>query len=287
MKRADTGRKVRRTGNVRKDLSQNQRAWIASVAMAYNEAERMVDVVLSISLGLSDKLSHEVIGRINGVDGRVALAKMALADMNCPQSIQKLAAITLEDAGFSLLKRFRDRIIHASVIDSAAAIARAPSNRGQFEEILLTVKGLKAIYRRLAYVRQEIIQLARIALELRYAKETQPLETAFELMELKSGRIERLARTESKIRECHVRLRRHQKARLSLPTLPEFPSELELNAADERALQARQVDMLTRRGRTSLLPSPAGPNQSPTAAAPQGFLNLVRQLHRSENKTEK
>jgi hypothetical protein len=240
MKRSDTKRPVKRTGDVRKDLTQNQLAWIGSIALAYNETERLVDVIFGISLSLSE-LSYDVVSRINGTEGRVEIIKLAIRELGCPELMCVAFADTLGNNGFSLLKKFRDRIIHASIVDAAAAIARSPAKRGSFEEVLLTVDALKALYRRMQLVRSEMIEIMKITSNYVLAKS--PANTNLNLL---AGRGVPIAQIESEILRCFAQFHRHQKARLSLPPLPEFPSEPELNAADERALQERQGEVLKR-----------------------------------------
>jgi hypothetical protein len=241
MKRPDTKRPSKRTGNVRKDLTQNQLAWIASVALAYNEAERLVDLILITSIFLGD-ISSDVIGRINGVENKVDIAKLAMREIKCPGSMLPAIGDSLGEGGFMLLKKYRDRIIHASVVDAAAAIARSPAHRGKFEEVLLTVKGLKALYRRLVLVRQELIRITRIASVLSHQKYLDPVDT---VIRMTSGpnvhEQERKMKNAKEIREHFAQLRRHQKARLSLPPLPQFPTEAQLRLADVLALRERQA----------------------------------------------
>ena len=174
MKRSDTKRPVKRTGDVRKDLTQNQLAWIGSIALAYNETERLVDVIFGISLSLSE-LSYDVVSRINGTEGRVEIIKLAIRELGCPELMCVAFADTLGNNGFSLLKKFRDRIIHASIVDAAAAIARSPAKRGSFEEVLLTVDALKALYRRM--------QLEPISKSFEEDNEAGQLEKAEEILE--------------------------------------------------------------------------------------------------------
>jgi hypothetical protein len=78
MKRPSKNRSEKRTGDIRKDLTQNQLAWIGSVALAFNEAETQLDLLLLVAFSLGD-VAHELTSRINGVDGKVELAKIGIA----------------------------------------------------------------------------------------------------------------------------------------------------------------------------------------------------------------
>ncbi len=141
MKRPASDRPIKRTGNVRKDLSENQLAWIGSVALAYNETEALLDLTVTCSLGQLD-LGHELTSRINGTDGKIEIIKTAMEKLKAEQSIRDAIALTLGADGFAGLKKYRDRIIHARIRDAKNAIAESPASRGKFEEVLLIPKAL-------------------------------------------------------------------------------------------------------------------------------------------------
>ena|ERR1700733_2448918 len=248
MKRPSKNRPLKRTGDIRKDLTPNQLAWIGSVTLAFNEVETLLDLILSVCFSLGDA-THEVTSRINGIDGKIELAKIGIAQLKANDEFRHLLAETLGENGFALLKKLRDRIIHARIIDAATAIARSPAQRGKFDEILLTEKSLEAVYERLEFTRLELSEADRITTWLWLNVFIEPIERISAISPVNRAVAElRKSESESGIKGALSRYQQHQKDRLSLPPLPKFPDESELNAADARALQDRQDDMLKRLG---------------------------------------
>jgi hypothetical protein len=84
---------VKRTGNVRRDLSEKQLAWIGSVALEYNETELFLDLILTSSLGQID-LGHELTSRINGTEGKIEIIKRAVEKLRVEQPIRDSLAHT-------------------------------------------------------------------------------------------------------------------------------------------------------------------------------------------------
>jgi hypothetical protein len=143
------------------------------------------------------------------------------------------------------MKKFRDRIIHARIIDAADAIARSPAQRGKFDEILMTEEGLEAIYKRLEYIRQELDEANTIANWLWLDVFMEPIERMGSISPTNRAMTElRKAKSESTIADALSRYRQHQKGRLSLPPLPEFPdeSELECSGCSGAARSARRYE---------------------------------------------
>jgi hypothetical protein len=64
--------------DVRKDLTQAQLAGIGAVALAWNDAEAMYDLLLCVTLGLHHSLWRDVATRINGIDGKHAIIRKAI-----------------------------------------------------------------------------------------------------------------------------------------------------------------------------------------------------------------
>jgi hypothetical protein len=243
MKRPAKNRENKRTGDVLKDLSQNQLAWIGSVALAYNEAELLIDII--VGFGFWTILnSHELTSRINGVDGKIALAKIGVENLKGSAEFKRLLADTLGEAGFSLLKKLRDRILHARIVDAAAAIAHSPASRGKFDEILLTEDSLAAVYNRLAIIRYELIAAVRITGDLWMAAALEGANNVATSLGNEKPVAQHKAESESRIQEGIAQLRQCQKDRLSLKPIPEFPAESELNAADAKAAQDQQDDLM-------------------------------------------
>jgi len=235
MKRDRSSRKANRTGNIRQDLSVAQLAAIGAAAVAYIEAEVLIDVLLFRALGISADMSKNLTSRINGVDGKIELAKIAVRELGASDELLELLAGTLGDGGFGIAKKFRDSVIHARVLDAPAGLALSPGKRGKTNEVLLTVAALNGLYDRLTLLRLELIEACQIAARLwldRKMKETAnsvrplaPLAAEFaDHMQSKTG---------PEIQAVIAQYRQHQNHRLSLPPLPAFPEESPLPSGTE------------------------------------------------------
>jgi len=245
MKRPAGDRAVKRTGDVHKDLTESQLAWIGSVALAYNETEVLLDLILTSSLG-QNNLGHELTSRINGTEGKIEIIKRALENLKVEHQTRDSIALTLGAEGFSGLKKYRDRIIHARIQDAKNAIAHSPASRGKFEEILLTSKALEGVYTRLVLLKAELAFILEIVIAVEV---TLSIRLALHWTNhLSDDPYTRRPETESRIQEALAQLQQCRRDRLLLPPLPEFPSELELNAADDRARLEDQADMLKKLG---------------------------------------
>ena len=238
MKRISTNQKEMRTGIIRIDLNDGQLMGIGLVAATYNEAEIMIDVLLTNLLGLSQKMSIELTSRINGIDGKIELLKIGIRELDAPAVFQSLLSKTLGKdgkSGFTELKKYRDGIIHARVTDASIGVALTPGKRGAVYDILLTEKALEAVVERNSTIRHEFVEAHRIIAKLR---EVSGLP--------KSQR-------EQEIQAMISLYQLHQKHRLSLPQLPEFPSETEVHQA-----HVRWLDLITNAIK-SISPQPENP----------------------------
>ena len=218
------------TGNIRRDLTKGQRASLGEAAIAFNEAEAVLDLLLVFVLRLGQPLGAEVTSRINGLDGKVEIAKAGMQNLQAHKDVQTLLSATLGEAGFSLLKRYRDGVIHAYGLDVPTGTARTSTKRGKAYEILMTEKALKGLYQRLVLVRNELWEACTIASTLSKLQLTTLIihnAAAIHAPAFVHWR-PTIKRSERDIRAALVRYRRHQNRRLSLPLLPEFPAESQL-----------------------------------------------------------
>jgi hypothetical protein len=244
MKRAVTKRTTfLRTYDIRKDLKESQLADIGAAALAYNEAEVEIDVLLAAALEL-DEIPLEVTSRINGVEGKVEIVKAAVATLNAPSEFQKLLADSLGEGGFLLMKRNRDAVVHARDIDiHSAAIATTAIKRGKLYEVLLTSDALKALYDRLMILRAELVDAHIIILKLvtlrQFERYQRGMERGFLASPPQPVIPKAKQRLEQQIPGLIARYREHQNHRQSLPQFPEFPSEEELKKAYLQWVQAR------------------------------------------------
>lgn len=225
MKRPRTPRKITQLGDVRKDLTEAQLAGVGAVALVYNEAEALLDVLLAATLELNPSVLHEVTSRINDVDGKIEIVKSVFMAESAPKDAQVLLVGTLGGAGFLQLKGWRDAIIHARAFDATTSIALTSTRRGKGHEVLLTSKALDGVYERLNCIRFELREAINVWHYISLNKVTEQtrktLTAVHPVSDVIAGRARSL--TEANIQAAISRYREHQSRRLSLPPLPEFP----------------------------------------------------------------
>jgi hypothetical protein len=225
VKRAATKLSTNRSGDIRKDLSESQLARIGSVAIAYNEAETLIDILLALSLKLHPTLPAALTSRINGIDGKIELLKIAYKSLGADTSVFGALCECLGENGFSQLKKYRDGVIHARVLDAPKGIGLTIAKRGKFDEILLTTDALDGIYERLVSIRYELAEFVMILSALRNYESAAKTATSSS-NPLADLLLEKLKTdTEQDIQAFLSRYRSHQKSRSSLPPLPEFPDQ--------------------------------------------------------------
>lgn len=233
MKRPQTTRSVKRSGDIRGDLTESQLAWIGSVTIAYNEVETLIDVMLSIVVNLSTEISAEITSRINGVDGKIEIVKIGYKLLRASDAVTEALAQSFGNKGFALLKKYRDGVIRARVLDAPHAVGITIAKRGKFDEILLTSDALEGVYNRLVLLRKELIELIMILSPLVTYDRLLQFTKLSNLSNYVTPKLSQssLERTRKQIeRDIPTYLSQHQshlKSRLSLPPLPEFPDESE------------------------------------------------------------
>jgi hypothetical protein len=233
MKRVRSSLLPKRTGDIRKDMSESQLASLGAVSLAYNEAEVQIDLIMALALGLWAESAPHVTSRINGIDGKIEIIKVALRELGAPKEAQALLCETFGDAGFKELKKYRDGVIHARTLDAPSGIAGTAINRGKFYEVLLSKVALDGLYDRLVLIRLELIEACNIAMALAMVRTFTKLNMQFGLVAPQFLPLfdQTRAAHESNIQAATSRFRENHTRRLSLPPLPEFPSESELQQA--------------------------------------------------------
>jgi hypothetical protein len=241
MRRPRTVRHGKRSGDIRRDVSETQLAAIGSVALAYNEAEVLIDILISLALGLFANVAHEVTARINGMDGKIEIAKAAMREIGASEGFMGLLGDTLGGgSGFGRYKKYRDAVIHARILDAPAAIALTPGRRGKTDEVLLTVDALNGLFDRLVLVRLELIEACNVAIRLSTKLHLALVAKATIAISSDRDRAAQIAdrsksQLEQEIHEALSRYREHQKNRRSLPPLPEFRDGLPSQPGTEEA----------------------------------------------------
>lgn len=215
-------------------FSAEQLAWIGAVAMAYNDAEDWLQLAF-INCGhfpgdnryLTAQLSTGslptlVVGAIRGLLGS-----------KTPQSKKIILYVerTLIGDGFTQLKKWRDAVIHARLVDMHHAIGWIP-NKGRREAVLLSESALEGLYHRLATVSAEMREIVSIS------------SSAYNISRLSVGDDPNRAQLEESIQVASRQLDRLQKIRKSLPPLPKFPEEPRLFRVDLQKTATRLTPKL-------------------------------------------
>lgn len=198
-----------------RNLSTDQLAYIGAIAMLYNDAEDVVDDLCGAGLHIPIR-DKEVLSRINGIDGKIELIKLCAKQWGFDAAEQAFLASSLGDAGFKQLKKWRDAVVHARLLDRETSIARVYERRGAVAEVLLSLDALKGLFARLDLMKVELYALTVVTdVRSKLIRDGDRLEP------------EHKERLEREDREWWVRARSHQTQRLSLPPMPEFPGDTE------------------------------------------------------------
>jgi hypothetical protein len=228
VKRPETKRPSKRSGNIRDDLSESQLAGIGLITVAYNEVELLIDVMIPIAFGFDEGMGQQITSRINGVDGKIEIIKSQYRVLGASREVLTSLSDTLGEAGFALLKKYRDGIIHARVLDAPLGIGHTIAKRGKFEEILLTTDALEGVYKRLEILRWELIHLTMMMFPLianRDARRAYSFmdKTKQEHTKISDAILRKHIEQETLpyLSQYHERRRSRQ----SLPPLPGFPDE--------------------------------------------------------------
>jgi len=233
--------------DIRKDIPERVLASIGALALAYNEAESCIDGLVSFAARLQ-AVSLDIISRINGVEGKVEIIKAAFRALGASDEVQRLIAISLGQEGFLLFKQYRDAVIHARRFNLIANVADTLTKRGQQYEVLITEGALNGLYERIVLLTNELVEMRGLAISLATVRNDEEfLKYAIDC-EIKLDRNQvrfsdqRKANIEQDIQAAFARLQDRLKRRQSLPLLPKFPSESELQTAHQQWFQAVRDD---------------------------------------------
>jgi hypothetical protein len=153
-----------RSGDLERDLTPKQFELIGRVAMAYNEAELLVQYIYGTCFGASASLTDDFISRTNGLDSTVLLAKKAICEFQSHPELHNEFSLSLD--AFSDLKTYRDAVIHAHIFHVPSGIGRGNLRKGARLEVLLTEKALRGLYDKLVCLRDELTQLLMVVIGL-------------------------------------------------------------------------------------------------------------------------
>jgi hypothetical protein len=201
------------TEDIKKDFSNDQLAGIGAAAMAWNEVEYLLDVMLYSALALPSLHWLDLVTRINGIDGKLELLRQCVAkDRRIAADAAAVMKQSLDDAG--LYKTYRDAVIHARMFNAPAGIGQRIERQAKISQVILTKDALEGFYDRLVLLRRELQGILAVFDILRTFRVNRPVPVLID---------PRTTQFSPTAQAWMIRVQEHQKQRLSLPPLPEFP----------------------------------------------------------------
>jgi hypothetical protein len=202
------------------DVQPRRLQLIGAITLAWNWIDGAVDATLGVALELHPDMWVQVTSRINGMDGKIALLKVALGLQGYPPLPDGTdPAIRKTLGAIETNKRLRDGIIHARLIHPEEIIADSAHRRGMTDEVLLSEDALSSLYNLLSLLVREVDQLVI----LYYYRWRLSEESEEEPRQLLAGAF-------LQARALYLDL---QKKREELPPLPEFPDPPQAPPASE------------------------------------------------------
>lgn len=218
--------------DIRNDIPQEQLALIGAVALSYNYAENTINRMLYWAIGMPISMHRDIVSRINGVDGKIAIIKSGATEIGIPENIRVFLAETLGEGGFGLLKKYRDAVIHARILNNKIGIGELIESKGRHMEVLLSQAALDGLFNHLEAIRLELAALMLMMFE------------AFSLKNDASADDPKKSSYEEDIQNYFAQAQSYRTRRLSLPPIPEFPDEAELRALENPAAPAMPEQLL-------------------------------------------
>ncbi len=183
---------------------------IGAIALYYNSAEFLIDTLLYTGLSLNGNIWFDVVTRINGYDGKVAICKKVAESFRFPRDVELLIKKSLDT--FLLLKQHRDRVIHAFQVDQQTGKAHTKKNKGGTKTVVVAQSSLAPIREHLVVLLDELsdcmalfdlYRTTKIAISHRSISSNTPIHG-------------------EEAQDFSARLLAHQKERESIPPLPEL-----------------------------------------------------------------
>jgi hypothetical protein len=216
-----TPKRIYQVVDIKKDIPEKHLAAIGAMALAFNEAEAALDRLFYVATELPEVLKLEVSTRIHGLDGKIPITKKAAAQFLEADAQEQLEEL-LGEGVFSLLKDYRDGVIHARHINPATGVGVKVDRQARVYDYLVQETTLNIAYSILVAIRQEL-------------DEAVTLVGAMQLLKGAAADDPKRGQFEAEVATYRVRFQQRRIARQALPPLPEFPSESELRAADLEA----------------------------------------------------
>lgn len=215
------GRPSRFEFDVKKAFSLEQLAEIGAISVAWNQLEDLIDFLMMVSfqtLFSSFKVFSEIMDGIKSRDSKIDILEThALESGILNDTAKKCIGETFY--AFKDLRHYRNAVVHCRIFDHEKGIAVFIDPDSKPWQILVTKEALSGLYERLVLLRKELME---IDLLLRMAV----VPARITVISDKTGSPEPdqpKALRERAVPDHTQKVLLHQKARKSLPPLPEFP----------------------------------------------------------------
>ncbi len=215
-----------RTGDIKKDLSTQQLAALGAAALAYNEVERNIELLFFIVSEIPGPMQYEVSTRISGIDAKKDIVLAGAKYLKLEEQDRAQLGEALGEGIFSKLKQYRNAAVHSRIIDASVGIGLSIESKARLQEVLLTVSALDALYENLVALAKELNWFANLIGLLSHLNKHSVTASR--------------ESSERALATWTERVRALRSERKSLPPIPEFPPEHELDAAEIQWLQAQQ-----------------------------------------------
>jgi hypothetical protein len=207
----------RRVENPKEAYSAVQLEEVGAITLLWNQVEGFLDFLLYVTwLHHSTHYFWEITDRIAAIDKKIDLLRIYAANSKILNDAARNAIKTTLD-GVSEYRKYRDNIVHSVPFDIEKGIAHRRNRRVELTQTLMTYEALSALFLRLRLLLDELREV-----DLLYLLADEP-----GAMAVYAGRVaDPLA--QRRVRDVPIQTARVlecQKARLSLPPLPEFPEE--------------------------------------------------------------
>jgi hypothetical protein len=119
-----------RAYDIKKDLSSPLLAALGAVALAWNDVEAMIDLLMCVITRLPHNLWREFTTRINGIDGKFAIIKHAIASTyGIPASSEMYSEFQDTLSAAAECRSYRDSVIHSRIVDISHGIGEMTFRR--------------------------------------------------------------------------------------------------------------------------------------------------------------
>lgn len=193
------------------DFQEDHLTSIGKVSIYFNYMESALDRLLVNSLGIDPKIHLDFTTRISSQDAKVELTRKAITTIQLPKDVKSIIAESIGDSGFKKLKSYRNRIIHATMMDKGTHIGVSNKRQGKKEEIYLHPDAIGGVSERILHLTNEINHHAHTA-RLSY--------TISIRKQVGLGGLERIL---EQLRASHLKALEDRQYRLDLPSLPRLP----------------------------------------------------------------